>query len=194
MSLLSPDISSTTRSWTREQVGAACVRYRPWLLKHAWRHVRSAEDAEDLATDAVIDALRLYRHYDPDRGSIATWLYWRLRGAASARRLKLSCEARGGSIPHVSLSTIDRAGESYAWEVPTPPTQSHEADWQDVRARLQTLSQRDRMVLLRRAAGEALGEIAQDLGVTKQRVQQLETAARCRLRVLMRRPRVRLAA
>ena len=51
----------------------------------------------------------------------------------------------------------------------------------DLAAVLSVLAPREREVLLRRAAGDMLFEIAADLGVTKQRVSQIEFEARVRV-------------
>ena len=66
-----------------------CHAYSARVCRFAALMTRNAEDAEDLAQEALLRAVRSLRSFDPRRGSIESWL-WRIvanaaRDAASRR-------------------------------------------------------------------------------------------------------------
>ena len=69
---------------------------------------------------------------------------------------------------------------------PVPPkgettTQPRQEDYAELSHTLARLTGRSGEVLTRRAMGETLEEIGNDLGVTRERVRQIENAARAKL-------------
>src|ERR1700687_1589380 len=65
-----------------------CRRYAPSVCRFAAMIARSSPDADDLAQDALLRAVRAIRRYDPARGTPEAWLWRIVVNAArdSARR------------------------------------------------------------------------------------------------------------
>lgn len=110
------------------------------------------------------------------------------------RRLDAADRARGAIV---SLSAVrGKRGRPVGWDVPdhreSDVEVAEEAECRDrererLRAALDRLPERDRRVLLGRAAGETLKEIGRTIGVTRERVRQIEEQARAALRYEVRR-------
>ena len=65
-----------------------CRRYAPSVCRFAGMIAGSSSDADDLAQDALLRAVRAIHSYDPSKGSPEAWL-WRIvvnAGRDSARR------------------------------------------------------------------------------------------------------------
>lgn len=131
-------------------------RYAPILLGLAMRLLRDRREAEDLLHDVFLEVWRQARDYDPDRGSVRSWLLMRLRSRA-LDRLKSAGYARvvslDGSPPRdepVSLEADPALGPDCAL----------------VRRALAELPTDQRTVLeLSYFEGLSLSEIAEKLGV-----------------------------
>lgn len=60
-----------------------CRMYAPTVCRVAALMCRSRQDADDLAQDALVRAVRSLRTYDPSRGSLESWLWRIVANAAS---------------------------------------------------------------------------------------------------------------
>jgi len=80
---------------------------------------------------------------------------------------------------HTGRTPLDESDEPFEEETPWLEEEDERRRVYDL---LDTLGERERTVLLRRAAGATYEEIGRDLGLTKQRAQQIREAAVRRLR------------
>lgn len=156
---------------------ALLVRYMPGLRSLASKFGRRGEDAHNLVTDTVIEALERWDKFKPDQGKIWTWLYWIMRGIHSNRSIK----------DKKAIKTSDKSEEVLAigW-----PIDANQDDYVELSQTLDYLKGRDREILLRRAMGDELAAIGKDMGLGRERVRQLEELARNALVSRMRRARV----
>lgn len=66
-------------------LGALYDEHAPILLGIARRMLRGVEEAEDLVHDVFLEAWRRANDFDPNRGSVRTWLVLRTRSRALDR-------------------------------------------------------------------------------------------------------------
>ena len=69
-------------------------RHGTWLLAVAYRILQNRRDAEDLLHDVFLEVWRKVSSYDPDRGTVRSWLAIRVRSRAldRIRSLKVARE------------------------------------------------------------------------------------------------------
>lgn len=138
----------------------------PRLLKRATFYTRSPND---LANETMLQACRHWAAFRQTPGNpyygFATWLQFLMRSVAGGWKRK-----RDRRIVTMPME--------YAPDRITQPPQ--EASY-DLNVTLAILNGRDRDVLLRKAFGETGPEIAVVLGISRQRVSQIEAAARAKL-------------
>lgn len=150
--------------------------------KCARRHSRL--DADDLAQEGFLALLWCSHTFDPGLGvSFGAYARRRVHGAmqdAVRRRMTEDGWSRSGAREMPTWRTLD-AGE--AQEVASPPDQ-HDFDLETVRMVLvRILGQRDAEVVeLRVLAGWTLQEVGLKIGVTRERVRQIEARAMVKLR------------
>lgn len=144
---------------------ATVMAYMPGLKNLARRLVANREAQTDLVTDTVISALHRWQSFR-DEGNIWTWLSLVMRSCARENRDKVR-------------RRIQFSDDKIAYEgARTNPSQHVYAEVSSV---LDLIDGRDRTVLMRRAMGYELEEIGDVLGVTAERVRQIETKARVKL-------------
>ncbi len=96
-------------------------RFRPALLRFARHHDLSADEAEDVVQETLVDFLRAYRagQYDRDRGRLRGWLF------GIAHRRVLNAHRRRGRGPRpmppgqrtaVLESLPDKAALQQSWD------------------------------------------------------------------------------
>jgi RNA polymerase sigma-70 factor (ECF subfamily) len=154
-----------------------CRLYAADVCRFAALMSRSPADAEDLAQEALLKAVRGLPGFDPSRGSVSGWL-WRIvanaaRDAAGRRRRWSDLVIRAGimtpresqSVEDVALARI-RDGE--------------------LRRMLATLPLRDRtLVALRYGAGLDAGEVGRVMGMQSEAAGKAIRRALARLRARM---------
>jgi len=156
--------STTTPPNTRPpSFDAKIMAYRPGLINLAYKFGYRGDERDDLVTDTIIYCLEHWQSYRED-GGLWMWLFWKMRGIVSAQK-------RVGRIKIFDL-------EDYTQIARTPPNQE---DYADLSTVLAQLSGRSGDVLLRRSIGCQLEEIGKDIGVSRERVRQIEEAARAKL-------------
>lgn len=150
----------------------ATVRnYRAALTRRCARMCRSGwMDPEDLQQEFWLDVAKMWPRIEPDVG-ITALLFQILRSTVS--RLIRARNTRSRTGFEVPLEDWD--GGAVAADQETAVELSRAIDAID------RLPDRQRQVLVARALGEELGEIGDRMGVTRQRVNQIETTARQRL-------------
>lgn len=175
---MQPDNNNTQRP---AEFDEAVMQWLPLLHKMARRLERHAQDREDLVNETVATALRRWAGYR-DGGNMAGWLVFQMRSIQNdARRKKRIATVSYSTARDVKFdddgnrdapkTLIDRRGEA--------PRQDNIVELSQV---LGAMDGRGGEVLRRRAAGERLEEIGTDMGITRERVRQLEVAARAGLK------------
>lgn len=166
--------------WQARRLGA-----KGWPLEHA-----------ELVTEGVFGLIRAIDLFDASHGcrliTLAAWhvrqrmtrAARRARGAATVAVHANTPEAREARRPAVSLDApIGDDGDPLVTTLPDPRPSPEEATaCRELAGIIATLDPRSASILRRRFAGERLEAIGTDLGVTRERVRQLEGAAVSRLR------------
>ncbi len=132
---------------------------------------------EDLEQVGWLALLRCRARYDPERGSLATYAHWRIRGAMQDELLRLDPRTlyaqRHGVAPVELLPVQDTLQQSTPAATPDP----------FLAAAVATLPARWQQVLrLSVVEGWRLHEIGALLGCGESRVSQMRTQALARLR------------
>jgi RNA polymerase sigma factor (sigma-70 family) len=128
-------------------------------------------DADDLAQEAFLILLERFGNYDPARAAASTFAHWQFRAALS-RLLTYKPLVRGRRNRVVQSDEADQSADSRAVDGIRQVDARDELDHA-----LAPCTRAERSVLLRRAAGESLDEIAAGRGVSKQRVSQIQLSA-----------------
>ena len=134
-----------------------CRRYAPSVCRFAAMVARNSSDADDLAQDALLRAVRAVGSYDPSRGTPEAWL-WRIvvnAGRDSARRHERS---------RWLLETLTRFGPRESESVETIALDRlRDAD---LHAQIRELPHRDRALLaLRYGVGLDTAEVGAAVGL-----------------------------
>ncbi len=138
---------------------AALLKYQPGLARLASR--LRPEDPESLLQDLNVFALSRHTNFRGDptqpKSGFWNWLQLNMRSMAQSQR-----------------------------RCPVPPkgettTQPIQEDYTELSRTLARLTGRSGEVLTRRAMGETLEEVSNDLGVSRERVRQIESEARAKL-------------
>jgi RNA polymerase sigma-70 factor (ECF subfamily) len=144
-------------------------RHAPLLLALAERILKQRREAEDLVHDVFIEVWRCAGDYDPERGSVATWLRLRVRCRA-LDRLRSAGQTRALDTPSVEEGHAENAAELAV-------------DRKALRAALAELPDEQRAVLmLGYFEGLSSTEIALVMGVPAGTVKSRVAAAMTKLR------------
>lgn len=141
--------------------------YRPFIRKLARKAYR--RNSEDLEQQICERAMLRWHIYDPTRYKFGTWLVQVARNCVAENRETAGAQMR--SAPTVSFDDSHSAA--------TPPNQLDYAELSQVLRRLS--GTRDSEALIRVAMGEEMPDVANDMGVSRQRVFQLCQRERARL-------------
>jgi RNA polymerase sigma-70 factor, ECF subfamily len=151
-----------------------CRIYAPRVCRFAARIARSSEEADDLAQDALLRAVRAISSYDPSKGTPDAWL-WRIvvnAGKDAARRRELA----RGLLQRLMFST-PRESESVEEAVLVRLRDA------ELRAHLRSLPHRDRTLLaLRYGAGLDIAEVGAAVGMNSDSTGKAIRRALARLR------------
>lgn len=148
---------------------AMLVSYRPGLARLAQRLGYFGEQREDLVTDTIIHCLK---HWEKYRAEDSEWnyLYWTMRTVAGNYADRSSSKMQFVSVPIDWFEQI--------------PMQASQDDYVELSQVLAKLTGGGGDIVLRRAmTGDTYRAMAAELGVTHQRVQQIESKARRKLAV-----------
>lgn len=145
---------------------ARVMSYHPGLSNLARKYKRTAEERYDLVTDTIAYALEKWENFRED-GGMYNWLAWNMRGLASNQRATAS----------------RRPTFVYKGQEQGAVSQPQQEGYSDLSSVLRALSSgRPGTILLRRAMGDGLAEIADEYGVSRQRIQQIEIQERALVR------------
>lgn len=146
---------------------AAVMAYAPGL-RNLSKRLTTPDKRDDLVTDTIITALHRWASFRED-GGMWNWLSLTMRATAQDGRKRA---AR-------SIDVVDDPEGHHLSRVPMHPRQE---DYVELSQALARVSGRERDVLVRRVMGDTCREIANDNGLSVQRVQQIELKARERVR------------
>ena len=150
------------------------MQYQP-MLSNAARFF-PAQEREDFVQAVNLHAIERRDSFDQTLGSFATWLHWQMRGLKkqTAERYK-RIDALTDSM---ATGSDDRYHEDVLPSVFVDP--AHAIDLATVTALLDTIPGGD--ILLARADGELLEDLADARGVSKQAIEQRTRAVRSALK------------
>jgi RNA polymerase sigma factor (sigma-70 family) len=170
---------------------AALERYMPALRNLARRHAPHAR-REDVVQDVATYALEHWENFrvketrdDPygEGSGFYNWLYWQFRSL---------CGNHGRKKRPVEILT-DTMNYKFINRHSCKATQEDEVVARDILDRVDT--GREGAILLRRAMGCELHEIGEEIGLSRERVRQLEVRGRANLvKATRRRKPVKVAA
>ena len=154
-----------------------CRMYAPSVCRFAAITAGSAADADDLAQEALLRAVRSLRSFDPARGSLEAWLWRIVANAAkdSARRRQRAMDL---------IASLSFAGPRENESVEDAVLERlRDADLHD---RLRLLRQRDRTLLaLRYGVGLDTDEVGAAIGLNSDSAGKAIRRALGRLRALL---------
>lgn len=154
-----------------------CRLYAADVCRFAALMSRTPADAEDLAQEALLKAVRSLRTFDPSRGSVSAWL-WRIvansaKDAAGRRRRWMDLVVRAGVMTPRQSETVEEVALAHIRD-------------RELREILSTLPLRDRTLLaLRYGAGLDAGEAGRTLGMQPEAAGKAIRRALSRLRARM---------
>lgn len=152
-------MTNTTTTQRTAEFDAQLVAYRPTLRKLAARYV-PPQYREDLVADTVMYCLDHFKAFRVD-GAFRTWVRWCMWTVV---REQAQSAARRKSMVMVPYE------DEYQGAI-VEAEQEHYADLSIVIGKIPDT--RDGKVLLRRAMGCRMQEIADDLGLTRARIAQI---------------------
>lgn len=151
-----------------------CRRYAPSVCRFAAMIARSSPDADDLAQEALLRAVRAVGSYDPTRGTPEAWL-WRIVVNAARDSARRRQRARG--LLERLMFAAPRESES------VEATVLENLRDADLHAELRRLPDRDRMLLaLRYGVGLETAEVGAAVGLSADSVGKAIRRALARLR------------
>lgn len=156
-----------------DALGALYDRYCPLLLATAVRILGGRREAEDLVHDVLMEVWQKSADYDPERGSVRTWVLVRLRSRALDR-----CRRAGRvRVETIEDSTLDDLAP------PGGEEPGQRLDHARVRRAVQDLPETQRQVLeLAYFEGLSASEIAERLTIPIGTVKSRTAAGLAKLR------------
>lgn len=201
------ELAIRARGGNRAAMAELLKAHDGWFHRHAFKYAGNGDRAQDLLQIIRLAALESVPTFDPDRGvRFLTYANYGIRQAINAFRndnlIRLPvnpAQLKAGTVQKAacakSMTSLDFAGVDGEGERPDPLEQQTEADpsaapeyaddLEELGKALDLMDDRDRFILLERAAGYTLVEVAEDLGLTKEGLRQAEKRALRKLRELM---------
>ncbi|HHK41844.1 MAG TPA: sigma-70 family RNA polymerase sigma factor, partial [Planctomycetaceae bacterium] len=177
---------------TKNQIVQANLRL---VVSIAKRHVQSGEDFFGLVSDGNISLIRAVEKFDYGRGfkfsTYASWAIMKNFARSIPEEFKHRDRFRTAQ-DEMFLAQEDRRSDEYE------QVAAQELRKQQIRRMLGYLDEREQRIIVRRfglAPGEeplTLKEVGRELGVTKERIRQIEARALNKLRVVAAEERIEL--
>jgi RNA polymerase sigma factor (sigma-70 family) len=160
---------------TDPQFTAELTKLLPRLRAYIWRCARGDHDFfEELLSGTMLNAWRYRRSYDPKRGDLMTWLYLTCRAELIRLKRLQKREKRQGTVLNV---------ESCENELPTlPATQDDDRLAVEIRHIAKRLKGRPRAFVNRMLKGHSQADIAEEDGISRERVGQITKIAVAEMR------------
>lgn len=158
------------------------------LIHHVLRKYRNREEYEDLVQEAAINLMRAVEKYDPSVGTFSAYaLHW-IQQVITKKHAESKRHIRKANTEAISLFTpiseemciLDSLSDKHRHFTEIIEAKVFLEDL------LSTLSTQEQRILMLRAQGLLLREISQTMGVTLQRIQQIEKEAIQKLRTRCR--------
>jgi RNA polymerase sigma factor (sigma-70 family) len=194
-----PDVPLTARQRRRVEryaatwkPGAFLRKVYPALYRAATATGMDHDDIDQCAWVGVLRAAQKYRPGTTARGRVVrfhTYANWWVRGAVTHAVRRAAARGREGAVVLSGDRPAGPGDDRPLWDAmgvaaPTPACPAVAAEVREQLAgAMRFLPPRHRRVVELRAAGGTLEEVGAELGVTRERVRQMENAARERIRV-----------
>lgn len=149
---------------------ARVMQYYPHLRRLSFKLTRNVNEQEELLHDTIAHLLENWTKFRPD-GGFYNWITFMMRYLAQENRRKV--RRRANRAPTVNDEKAMAAAA-------TDPNQFDSAALREALSHLP--QSRDGQVLIRRAMGDTLVEIAADYGISNERARQIESQERKRLK------------
>ncbi len=134
-----------------------CAEYARQVYRFASMVSRSDPDAEDLAQEALLRALRNLRHFDPGRGSMSAWLW----------RITVNAARDAGRVAQRRQAVWERMVRSQAPEESVESRALDRVRDSELLTAVRALPKRDRaLIALRFGAGLDYASVGAALGLT----------------------------
>lgn len=158
------------------------VAYRPFIRKIVRSRARR-EDWDDLAQETFEDACRRWSTFRGEDYSFATWLAFVARGVVQAHKRYKAAQMRAGMEWSMDTDKTSSTGRDFVGENWLPSAPATQAEYIELSAVLKHLSStKNGAMLVRHAMGEERADIAEERGVSRQRIEQILRQERERLR------------
>jgi RNA polymerase sigma factor (sigma-70 family) len=141
-----------------------CEKYKPLALKIARRYRGLGISSDELQSAALLGLTVASRKFDPTRGAFGPYAKLWIKGELT-RFFKPTADAM--AFGRLESPSVPAPGDDQAVDETVPA----------VAPDLSELTQREQTVLIGRSRGETLSELGSELGVSQERVRQVEGRA-----------------
>lgn len=149
---------------------ARVMQYYPHLRNLSFKLTRNTLEQEDLLNETIARPLENWTKFRPD-GGFYNWITFMMRSYAQEKRRTEKRRAKRAPMVNDEKALAAAA---------TMPNQFDSAALREALDRVP--ESRDGTVLIRRAMGDTLVEIAADYGISNERARQIESQERKRLK------------
>jgi len=147
--------------------------YSRRVYRWAYRLLGRHEAAEDATQDTFLRAWRYLANFDPEKGTLTSWLY--------RMTIQVICNQRRSYQGYAALLSL----EHLQWDVPDPeaadPQCRYEGNAEQLALALGALPQHARLALALHASGYQEVEIARSVGRTSRTVRNWLVSGRAQL-------------
>lgn len=160
---------------TEKEFNALLVQYQPYIVSLV-RRQGGGEELEDNVQEVIAQACKARKGFDPERGAFPTWLWWQVRSCMQNRR---AYKAKRRDLNH----SVEFFEDGQMLNEPSVP--GNQLDHVELKEMLDfiamQLSPRQANVVLHRAVGSTLEEIAEAYGSSKQYIDELRRTGLAKL-------------